>query len=124
MPFAPVTMLEHAEKCYVGWSDKGKDVSSRYMTSCYSCTEFMRVKSPAVVHLDGTARPQVISREDNPIYWGILAAYYKMTGIPTLINTSFNEHEAPIVCRPEDAVDVLVKHGIDVLVMPPFLIRR
>lgn len=124
MPFAPVTMVEHAEQCYVGWSNEGRDVSTKYMTCCYYCTDFMKEKSPAVVHVDGTARPQIIGHEDNPIYWGILAEYYNMTGIPTLVNTSFNEHEAPIVCRPEDAVDVLIEDGIDILVMPPYLVRR
>lgn len=124
MPFAPVTMIEHAHECYEGWSNGGLSATTRYMTCCYSCTDFMREVSPAVVHVDGTARPQVISSEDNPIYWGILAAYHKITGIPTVVNTSFNEHEAPIVCRPEEAVDVLIKGGIDVLVMPPFLVKR
>jgi carbamoyltransferase len=123
MPFAPVTMIEYAGKCYEEWSDGGSGATTRYMTCCYSCTDFMIETSPAVVHIDGTARPQVISSDDNPIYWGILAAYHKITGIPTLVNTSFNEHEAPIVCRPEEAVDVLIKGGIDILVMPPYLVK-
>jgi carbamoyltransferase len=123
MPFAPVTMIEYASMCYKDWSDQGLGATTRYMTCCYSCTDFMSENSPAVVHIDGTARPQIVSSDDNPIYWGILASYHKITGILTLINTSFNEHEAPIVCRPEEAVDVLVKGGIDVLVMPPYLVK-
>jgi carbamoyltransferase len=122
MPFAPVTMAEHAADCYVGW--RTTDVAPRYMTSCYACTPEMQAQSPAVVHVDGTARPQIVRHEDNPFYHDVLRAYHARTGIPTLINTSFNEHEAPIVCAPEQAVDVLAQDGIDALAMPPFLVRR
>jgi len=121
MPFAPVTLIEHAKSCYEEW--KENDISTRYMTSCYSCTTQMRISTPAVVHLDGTARPQILDRECNPFYYDVLSSYFALTGIPTLVNTSFNEHEAPIVCDPIQAIDVLLKGGIDLLAMPPFLVR-
>ena len=121
MPFAPVTLVEHAPDCYLDWTPR--EVMSRHMTSCYVCTPRMRRETPAVVHVDGTARPQIISRDDNPFYYDILDAYTRRTGIATLINTSFNEHEAPIVCTPEQAVEVLTRSAIDLLVMPPFMVR-
>jgi carbamoyltransferase len=122
MPFAPVTLTEHAADCYVDLACD--DPMPRYMTACYACTPRTREQTPAIVHVDGTARPQVISRGDNPFYYDIVCAYYRRAGIPTLINTSFNEHEAPIVCEPEAAVEALVRDAIDLLAMPPFLVRR
>ena len=122
MPFAPVTLASHAADCYPGWHSN--DTTARYMTSCYPCSPAMRKASPAVVHVDGTARPQVIERGSNPFYYDVLDAYFRRVGIPTLVNTSFNEHEAPIVCAPEQALEVLKADGIDILAMPPFLVRR
>ena len=122
MPFAPVTLEEEAGKCYVGWSKK--DIASYYMTSCYRCTDLMKKLSPGVVHVDGTARPQIINREIHLIYHDILKAYYDLTGIPSLINTSFNYHEEPIICIPDQAVESLKNNIIDVLVMPPFILFK
>lgn len=121
MPFAPVTLFEHARECYEGWD--AEVIATKYMTTCYLCTDRMRVATPAVVHVDGTARPQVIANDDNPFYYAVLRAYYERTGIPTLVNTSFNEHEAPIVCTPAQALEVLQYDGVDLLAMPPFLVR-
>ena len=78
-------------------------------------------EAPACVHLDDTARPQVIRREDNPYYYDLINAYYKLSGIPTLINTSFNMHEEPIVASPEDAIRAFLDSGIDYLVMENYL---
>jgi carbamoyltransferase len=83
----------------------------------------MKKESPAAVHVDGTARPQIIRQEDNPIFYRILKEYYKLTGIPTLINTSFNMHEEPIVCTPEDAVRAFVRGNLDYLSMGPFIVN-
>ena len=68
---------------------------------------------PAVVHVDGTARPQVIGREANPIYYDILAAFTGRTGLPVLINTSFNVHEEPIINTPAECADALAEGRID-----------
>ncbi len=86
------------------------------------CTELMKRESPAAVHVDGTARPQLVRREDNPDLYAILEAYYRRTGIPTLINTSFNMHEEPIVCTPDDAVRAFLDGRLDYLAMGPFLV--
>jgi carbamoyltransferase len=69
-----------------------------------------------VVHVDGTARPQMVSRETNPRYWGLIEEFRKLTGIPMLLNTSFNVQE-PIVCTPEDAIRTFEKANFDALVL-------
>ncbi len=120
MPFAPVTLAEHAGELYVGIDDVM--AAARFMTITCDCTQRMRDESPAAVHVDGTARPQILGREDNPGLRAILEAYRELTGIPTLINTSFNTHEEPIVCSPEDAVRAFLDGGLDYLAMGPFLI--
>jgi len=119
MPFAPVTMSEYADRCYVGMSSRR--YTSRFMTVTCDCTDWMKETSPAVVHLDGTARPQLISREIEPFYYQILERYYQRTGIPSLVNTSFNMHEEPIVCSPEDAARAFKQGHLDFLVIGPYL---
>jgi carbamoyltransferase len=105
MPFAPATLLEYADECYEGL-DGARD-SARFMTITFNCTEKMRAQSPGVVHVDGTARPQILDPETAPDFYEILTEYHKLTGIPSLINTSFNMHGEPIVCTPEDALAIL-----------------
>jgi carbamoyltransferase len=122
MPFAPVTLFEHRHARYVD-IDKCL-VAARFMTITCDCTNLMKKESPAAVHVDGTARPQILRREDNPEFYEILEAYYRITDIPTLINTSFNMHEEPIVCTPEDAVRAFLDGKLDCLSMGPFLVRR
>jgi carbamoyltransferase len=119
MPFAPVTLVEHAAECYHNW--EGARAATRFMTISLHCTDYMKRVSPGVVHVDGTARPQVLGREDNPGYYDILQAYHARTGIPSLINTSFNLHGEPIVCTPEDAVRSFLNGHLDVLAIGPFL---
>lgn len=120
MPFAPVTMEEYADKCFKNL--KGAEYSSRFMTITFECTNYMKKTSPAVVHVDSTARPQVLREKDNKSYYKILKEYYKLTGIPTLVNTSFNMHEEPIVCSPNDAVRAFLSSGIDYLAIETFLV--
>lgn len=119
MPFAPVTMIEHVKECYLGIADD--PVAARFMTITYHCTDLMKKQAPACVHVDGTARPQVLKRDDNPYYYDILNEYYKLSGIPTLINTSFNMHEEPIVASPDDAIRAFLDSGVDYLVMEGYI---
>lgn len=102
MPFAPATLIEYADECYQGL-DGARD-SARFMTITFKCTEKMKTQSPGVVHVDGTARPQILDPNSAPDFYKILTAYYQRTGIPSLINTSFNMHGEPIVCSPADAL--------------------
>jgi len=122
MPFAPMTMAEEADDCYLGL-DKARD-AARFMTVCFPVTERMRRECSGVVHVDGTARPQVLHREDNPEMHDLLRAFKRRTGLGTVVNTSFNIHEEPIVCSPEDALRAWKTAELDALVLGPFLLRR
>lgn len=120
MPFAPVTLWEARERCYVNLS--GAEHAAEFMTMTFDCTPFMRSSCPAAVHVDGTARPQLIRRELNAGYYDILKEYEKLSGIPSLINTSFNMHEEPIVCSPNDAVRAFLLGNLDGLAIGPFFV--
>ena len=111
MPFAPVVMAEDAEAVF----DLGpvKRRAAAFMTVTCGVREAWRKRIPAVVHVDGTARPQVIARAQNPLYYDILAAYKAATGVPVLINTSFNVHEEPIINRPEECARALAERRVD-----------
>jgi carbamoyltransferase len=122
MPFAPVTLWEERERCYVNLA--GAEHAAQFMTITFDCTDFMRRTCPAAVHVDGTARPQLIRREVNPDYYDIVDEYRKLSGVPTLINTSFNMHEEPIVCTPQDAVRAFLDGDIDVLAVGGFLVHH
>ncbi len=121
MPFAPVTIDAYAAKCFIDWYQT--DITSQFMTMCYDCTPLLKKKCPAVVHVDNTARPQVVFRDNNPRYYDVIEAYIEMTGNPSLINTSFNHHEEPIVMSPEDAIRSLANDNVDVLVAGRWMIH-
>ena len=120
MPFAPVVLEEDAGRLFVG-VDKARD-AARFMTVCFEATDEMKQLCPGCVHVDGTARPQIIRHEDNPAYAAILRAFKNKTGIPALINTSFNMHEEPIVCSPYDAIRAWKRGKLDALILGPYLI--
>jgi len=122
MPFAPVTLEEHAEECYVGVS-KAR-LSARFMTVCFDCTDGMKKTAPGVVHVDGTARPQLIRESLDPGYYRIVRLFHERTGIPSVINTSFNMHGEPIVCTPQDAVRAFVAGRLDRLALGPFWVEN
>jgi carbamoyltransferase len=81
----------------------------------------MKDKCAGVVHVDGTARPQLVSQNDNRTYYDIINAFYKKTGVPCIVNTSFNIHEEPIVCTPQDAIRAFQMGHLDMLAMGNFL---
>ena len=82
----------------------------------------MKQSCPAVVHVDGTARPQLVSKKSNPLLHHLLSEYKKISGIASLINTSFNMHEEPIVCSPDDAVRAFLDSKIDYLAIGSYLV--
>jgi carbamoyltransferase len=84
------------------------------------CTPLCREKAPGVVHLDGTARPQTVSRASDPYLHGALTQYKARTGLPLAINTSFNKHEEPIVGAPSDAISELQRGAVDVLFLESY----
>lgn len=115
MPFAPVIPDVHCSSAFRGW--RAADYSSRFMTRTYDCSEAFAQSCPAVVHIDRTARPQVLCREDDPFMYDLLLRWHETTGMMALINTSFNRHEEPIICHPEQGVDSLREGIIDALLI-------
>ena len=122
MPFAPVTLWEARDDYYR--DVEGAERTAQFMTITFDCTERMLRECPAAVHVDGTARPQLIRRDVNPGYYDIVRAYARRSGISTLINTSFNMHEEPIVCTPRDAIRAFLHGNLDRLVLGPYLVRH
>ena len=92
------------------------------MTVCFDAKPPMAALGRGVVHIDGTARPQVVHPEDNPDVHEILHHFRELTGLPALINTSFNLHEEPIVCSPYDAIRAWKQGGLDALAIGPYLV--
>lgn len=122
MPFAPVTLYEARERYY--HNIRGAEHTAEFMTITFDCTDEMKRDCPAAVHVDGTARPQLVRREVNQGYYDIIAEYEKLSGISSLINTSFNMHEEPIVCTPDDAVRAFLQGSLDFLVLGPYLVAH
>ncbi|VAW87017.1 probable carbamoyl transferase [hydrothermal vent metagenome] len=121
MPFAPATLYEERDKCYKNMN--GAEYTSRFMTVTFDCKKFMLETCPAAVHVDGTARPQLVSEESNESFYKIIKEYHKITGIPSIINTSFNMHEEPIVCTPYDAIRAFKLGHLHYLALGPFLVK-
>ncbi len=121
MPFAPACLAGHEEKLFK-WNEASAK-SARFMTITLDCTEYMHRTCPAVVHVDGTARPQIVDEQINPGFYEIIRHYYALSGVPVIINTSFNMHEEPIVCTPADAIRAFQKAQLDALVLGPFLVE-
>ncbi len=122
MPFAPATLAEDARACYRHLD--GAEETARFMTICFGCTPWMEAHCPGVVHVDGTARPQIVRQSDNPAFHRILTAYKAITGVGTVVNTSFNMHEEPIVATASDAVRGFLDAQLDALALGPFLCVR
>src|SRR5262245_29125156 len=121
MPFAPILLKDRASEFLERWDDE-TSVAAQFMTITYRMTPRGQVHSPAITHVDGTARPQVVTQDDNPDCHRILTAYEARTGRPILVNTSFNMHEEPIVCTPGDAVSAFQRGHLDALSIGPFLV--
>jgi carbamoyltransferase len=122
MPFAPISLEEDAAELYSN-VDRMR-YTAQFMTVTTDCTPRMRKESPAAVHVDGTARPQLVTERINPSVHRLLRLYKERTGIPTLINTSFNIHEEPIVCSPDDAIRAWKDGALEVLALGPYLVTQ
>ena len=93
------------------------------MTITYNVREDWIEKTQATTHIDGTARPQIVKKSSNPSYYKIIDEYYKLSGIPVVINTSFNMHEEPIVATPDDAIRAFNEGCIDYLAIGNYLCK-
>jgi carbamoyltransferase len=116
-PFAPSILAEHVAEYFE------QTHPAPTMLMVYQIKPERRAEIPAVVHVDGSARLQTVTRELNPRYYQLIEDFYKLTGVPVLLNTSFNENE-PIVCSPRDAIDCFLKTRMDVLYIGNHAIRR
>ena len=111
MPFAPIVRDVDAERYFTDLAKVPQ--SARFMTVCTNTTSEFQKSCPAAVHVDGTARPQIVSRAENEAVYDLLTKVGEKTGTPVLINTSFNMHEEPIVCTADDAVRAWRSSGLD-----------
>jgi carbamoyltransferase len=116
-PFAPTILLDKTSEYFE------LDRQSPYMLLVTQVRETKKV-IPAVTHLDGSARVQTIAREDNSLYYDLIDEFYKITGVPVILNTSFNVRGEPIVCTPEDAYTCFIRTKMDDLVMGNFLLNK
>jgi carbamoyltransferase len=117
-PFAPTVLDRHAAE----WFSLGD--RSAYMLRVAAVHEQARDLIPAVVHVDGSARVQTLSAGENPGYWRLLRAWYELSGIPLVLNTSFNLAGKPLVETPADAVECFLSTAIDLLLLGPFLLAK
>lgn len=120
MPFAPYVRDIDAKKVFV--INDSQYNACKFMTITTDVHQEYQDKIPAVVHVDNTARPQIITREDNYLYYDVLTQFEALTGLPVLINTSFNAHEEPIVNTPQEALQELYDDRIDFLIFEGFIV--
>jgi carbamoyltransferase len=121
MPFAPLVLAEYANDYLMGYDPS--NVAANFMTVTFKVNKEIAPSIPAVVHVDGTARPQIVWKTTSPLLHQILSEYNNATGIPVLVNTSFNMHEEPIVCSPDDAVRAFLEGSVDILAIGSYLIK-
>jgi len=116
-PFAPSVLTEHVSD----WFEEDDDVP--FMMQVFQIREEKRALLPAVTHVDGSGRLQTVYRHTNPRYWSLIEAFREITGVPMVLNTSFNENE-PVVCKPEEALDCFLRTKMDVLVLGKWFVER
>jgi carbamoyltransferase len=116
-PFAPSILLEKTGEYFE------KDYPDPFMLKVYPVKPEKRSIIPAVTHVDGSGRLQTVRKEDNPLYWQLIKEFERITGVPVVLNTSFNENE-PIVCTPGEALDCFSRTKMDVLVMGNYIMSR
>jgi carbamoyltransferase len=117
-PVAPVVRAEDASDWFVNAGE------SPFMLFVHDVQAEQADRIPAVRHVDGTARIQTVRREQNPRYHDLLSAFHRLTGVPVLVNTSFNTRGEPIVCTPRDAVESFWTSPLDALVIGSFLLEK
>ncbi|HOW27310.1 MAG TPA: carbamoyltransferase C-terminal domain-containing protein [Elusimicrobiota bacterium] len=120
MPFAPILPDEHRQKYFIN-TEKAR-YTAEFLNISFACRPETARDYPGIVHVDGTARPQLVRKENNPRIHGILEWYHRFSGLDILINTSFNMHEEPIICRPQEALEAFVKAELDFLILDHYVV--
>jgi carbamoyltransferase len=124
-PFAPVVMEDKMDKWFdATWTDPYMITVCQVKNGNKVLTTRDSSQIPAVTHLDGSARIQTVSRKQNPLYYDVINEFYKKTGVPVLINTSFNRRGEPIVCTPQNTLDCFLGTNIDNLAIGSFLLDK
>ena len=116
-PFAPSILRESVPE----WFEMAGDVP--FMSQVFPICHDKRAHIPAVTHVDGSGRLQTVQRGTNPLYYRLIQAFDGLTGVPMVLNTSFNENE-PIVCRPDEALDCFLRTKMDLLIIGAWVIAR
>lgn len=119
-PFAPAVL----EECAHEYFELPKGVTVPFMEKVYPVRPGKRELIPAVVHVDRTGRLQTVSRRDNPRFYDLIRYFGELTGVPVVLNTSFNLNREPIVCSPTDAIRTFYSCGLDALVLDQYLVRK
>lgn len=117
MPYAPSILEEHVQDWAV------RPVFSPYMQIALDVAPERRAAIPAAVHIDGTSRMHVVRRRDNPLYWQLIEHFRSLTGLPMVLNTSFNRHGIPTISSPRQAIEHLLEGCMDCLVIGPYVIQ-
>jgi carbamoyltransferase len=116
-PFAPSVLREDVSE----WFEQDDDVP--FMMQVYQIREKKRIQIPAVTHVDGSGRLQTVNENTNPLYHQLIASFRDLTGVPMVLNTSFNENE-PVVCQPNEALNTFLRTKMDVLVLGDYFVSR
>ena len=116
-PFAPSVL----EESVIEWFEE--DDAVPFMMQVFQIRPEKRASIPAVTHVDGSGRLQTVSRRTNPLFYRLIEAFRDLTGVPMVLNTSFNENE-PVVCQPHEALDCFLRTRMDVLVLGDTVISR
>ncbi len=116
-PFAPSILIEDVGDYFE------QTYPDPFMIKVYNVLPDKRQVIPAVTHVDGSGRLQTVDRHSSPLYWKLIHSFKELTGVPVVLNTSFNENE-PIVCKPEEAIECFLRTRMDALVIGNYLIVR
>lgn len=121
-PFAPSILADKTKEYFKIGNEEDGEVP--YMERVYMFKDDVKGKVPAVVHVDGSGRLQTVSYESNPKYYNLIKEFENITGIPIVLNTSFNLNGEPIVCSPTDAIRTFFSCGLDILIIGDYLVRK
>ena len=116
-PFAPSVLSEEVKD----WFEEDDNVP--FMMQVFKIKKNKRKQVPAITHVDGTGRLQTVCEKTNSRYYNLIKEFYNITGIPMILNTSFNENE-PVVCNPDEALNCFLRTNMDVLVLGDWVIKR
>ncbi len=117
-PLAPSVLDEYRDEYFE------KAIYSPFMLTALQVKKDKQSVIPAVVHVDGSSRPQIVSKKENRKFWNLISQFHKLTGVPVILNTSFNGPGEPIVCSPQDAIATFYNSGLDCLIVGDFIIRK